>query len=510
MVNLLVETSKYILIVLVALYSMDCFTVFTRRTEKKQQKIFRRQNRTMYAMHFVACLVIAVKTENMAVIVFYAAQVLFFIATVTAYQAFYPKMSRLVVNNMCMLLCIGFIIQTRLDFDKSVRQFFIVVISTAATMFIPVIIRKMLFLDKLTWLYAAVGVALLGAVAVQSVAVYGAKLSFTIAGVTIQPSEFVKIIFVFFVAAMLAKSTSFKQVVITTIVAGIHVLILVVSKDLGAALLFFVVYLIMLYVATSSNLYLFGGIGAGCVAAVAAYHLFDHIKVRVAIWKDPFATYDQGGYQVAQSLFAIGTGGWFGMGLCQGSPNKIPIVEKDFVFAAIVEEMGAIYGLCLILICISCFVMFLNIAMQMKNKFYKLVALGLGTSYMSQVFLTIGGVTKFIPMTGVTLPLVSYGGSSIMSTMILFAIIQGLYILREDEDDNIERQRLKEQKKSERRAKKEARRARKAGGGETGQADRDTVGGQEVKSPARLRAEEAARQKAAEEGAGRRKGSKKG
>lgn len=135
-------------------------------------------------------------------------------------------------------------------------------------------------------------------------------------------------------------------------------------------------------------------------------------------------------------LFAIGTGGWFGTGLYQGSPNKIPVVEQDFIFSAISEELGGIFAICLIMVCISCFLMFLNIAMQMKEQFYKLVALGLGTVYAFQVFLTIGGVTKFIPSTGVTLPLVSYGGSSLLATMMLFAVIQGLYILRQDEGEN--------------------------------------------------------------------------
>ena len=110
-----------------------------------------------------------------------------------------------------------------------------------------------------------------------------------------------------------------------------------------------------------------------------------------------------------------------------------------YVYAAISEEMGLIFALCMILICVSCYVMFLNIAMQLRSVFYKLVALGLGTCYIFQVFLTVGGETKFIPLTGVTLPLVSYGGSSLISTLIMFAIIQGLYILREDEEEDIER-----------------------------------------------------------------------
>jgi len=108
------------------------------------------------------------------------------------------------------------------------------------------------------------------------------------------------------------------------------------------------------------------------------------------------------------------------------------------MFSAIVEELGTVFGLCLILVCMSCFIMFINIAMKLTNRFYRLVALGLGTTYAVQVFLTIGGGTKLIPMTGVTLPLVSYGGSSALSTIAVFAIVQGLYMLRVDEERNDE------------------------------------------------------------------------
>ena len=208
----------------------------------------------------------------------------------------------------------------------------------------------------------------------------------------------------------------------------------------------------MLYVATRQPLYAIAGVAAGCGAAVIGYHLFSHIKVRVAAWQDPFAAYSEGGYQIAQSLFAIGSGGWFGTGLFRGQPDTIPVAETDLIFSAMTEEMGLIFTLCLILVCVSCYVMFLNIAMELRNFFYKLVALGLGTCYIFQVFLQIGGVTKFIPLTGVTLPFVSYGGSSLLSTMIMFGIIQGLYIVREDEEaeeeHQIEMQRARQRNRS--------------------------------------------------------------
>lgn len=114
---------------------------------------------------------------------------------------------------------------------------------------------------------------------------------------------------------------------------------------------------------------------------MVAYQLFSHVRVRVLAWQDPLSRIENEGYQICQSLFAIGTGGWFGMGLYQGMPEKIPVVEQDFIFSAIAEEMGGIFAICLLMVCISCFLMFFNVAMQMKEQFYKLIALGLGTVY---------------------------------------------------------------------------------------------------------------------------------
>lgn len=395
----------------------------------------------MFMIHFMAFAGMYFKTDENKILIFYFAQVIILALIMWLYEKFYPKVSRLIVNNMCMLLSIGFIMITRLSYNKAVKQCIIVAGAMLLSYLVPIVIQKTRRLSELKTLYALIGIVALSAVVVVGQVSGGAKLGFEIAGFGIQPSEFVKILFVFYVASSFRKSSSFKDVVWTTFVAAFHVLILVISKDLGAALIIFVVYLAMLYVATKQPLYTIAGVLAGSVAAVAAYHLFNHVRVRVLVWQDPFAVYDRGGYQVAQSLFAIGTGSWFGTGLFQGKANAIPVADEDFIFSAISEEMGLIFALCLVLICVSCYIMFLNIAMQLRNLFYKYVALGLGTSYIFQAFLNIGGVTKFIPSTGVTLPLVSYGGSSVMSTLVMFAIIQGLYILKEEEEEEIERKR---------------------------------------------------------------------
>ena len=444
MTNLIVELSKYLMIFFFALYTYECFAVFRKKNDvTRQDRIFKRQIGLMYLIHLDAFLVIYAVTDENKVIGFYVLQVLLLAAIQVSYQLFYENASRLVVNNMCMLLVVGFIMLTRLSWEKAVKQYAIALGAAALTMIIPFLVKKIKFLRKLTWCYAAVGIIALLLVLVAGTTSYGAKISISFGGFSIQPSEFIKILFVFFVAGMLYQNTDFKQVCLATVVAAVHVLILVASRDLGGALIFFVTYLVMLYVATKKIFYFTGGILCGSIAAVVAYKMFAHVRVRVVAWQDPLSVIDKEGYQISQSLFAIGTGGWFGMGLYQGMPNKIPVVEQDFIFSAISEEMGGIFALCLLMVCVSCFLMFLNVAMQMKDQFYKLVALGLGTIYGFQVFLTVGGVTKFIPSTGVTLPMVSYGGSSLLATMVMFAIVQGLYILRQNEGENNGREKRK-------------------------------------------------------------------
>lgn len=453
MENIITELSKYLIIFMMLLYTFSCFTVFRKRDIEDQKNVFRKQILLTLFMNLVAYTVLYIQTEEIKMLFMYVAVFLFNVIVQILYRVIYKKGNLLVVNNMCMLLSIGFLILSRLSFTKAVKQFEIVVIGMVLSFIVPVIVRKVKVLKDLTWLYGIVGLILLLAVLAMAAISGGAKLSIEIGGVTFQFSELVKITFVFFVAGMLRDNTSFRQVVITTIVAAAHVLILVVSKDLGSAVVFFVAYIVMLYVATKKAWYALAGLASGAVAAVIAYFLFNHVRQRVTIWQDPIAVYDKvgGGYQVAQGLFGISAGGWFGMGLGKGMPNIIPVVDKDFIFAAICEELGVIFAICMLLVCMSCYLMIVNISMRMSKPFYKLIAMGLGAEYAFQVFLTVGGTSKFIPMTGITLPLVSYGGSSVICTIMMFAIIQGLYILREDEGEELERKRKEKQKRSKKK-----------------------------------------------------------
>ncbi|MCI8724760.1 MAG: FtsW/RodA/SpoVE family cell cycle protein [Hungatella sp.] len=434
MINLFVDCSRYLMILMMAVYTYLNFRYFSAG-EEQRKGLCSWQNRIMFLMHFLAYMIIYIKTEDPRMAVFYGAQVLFFMAYILLYRLFYPGSSRILANNVCMLLCVGFIILSRLSFGRAARQFIIVAVSGAAAWLIPMILGRVWQLSKIPWVYGLTGLGLLTAVYFVGDTSFGAQLSISAAGVSVQPSEFVKILFVLFVAAMFYRSTGFKQVLVTTAVAAAHVLILVASKDLGSGLIFFVTYLAILFAATSSWLYLGAGALSGCGAAVVAYRLFSHVRVRVSAWKNPWADIDNTGYQITQSLFAIGTGGWLGMGLYQGMPGKIPVVSKDFVFAAISEEMGAMFAVCVLLICLGCFLQFIMIACEMEAAFYRLTVFGLGIMYITQVFLAVGGTIKFIPSTGVTLPLISYGGSSVVSTLILFGVVQGVYVLKREEEE---------------------------------------------------------------------------
>lgn len=429
------EFAKYVMALLLLLYTYESFAVFRYKYPEEKNGIYIRQNILMSLIHVLGFVSIYVAQKEPDILYLFLCTFEFVIlfAVIVLTRAIYPKVNRLILNNMCMLLSIGFIIIARISLTKAVSQFKIVILAMVIGMIIPYFVHKIRLLKYLTWIYAMIGIAALAIVLLVGAVTNGSKISYGIFGYTFQPSEFVKIVYVFLIASLLYESDHFLNIVISAILAGAHVIILVLSRDLGSALIFFVVYVCLVFIATKNYIYLILGIFSGCTAAMVAYQFFSHVQVRVQAWQNPWDDLAGTGYQITQSLFAIGTGSWFGLGLGQGTPSSIPYVESDFVFSAVAEEMGAICAICLLLICLSSFLMFMRIAGQLKDRFYGYIAAGLGITYIFQVFLTVGGGIKFIPLTGVTLPFISYGGSSILSTVIMFSILQGLYIIRQDE-----------------------------------------------------------------------------
>ena len=437
MLNLVSTGSNYIIMIMCAIYAISCFTIFLPSSEERQVKRMDRQERFMFLFHFLCYGVLFCQTFDVKIIALYVAQAVFFKLLIFIYEHLYMDCSRILMNHTCFLLLIGFVMLTRLSFDKAIKQFAIVVVSSVVVLIIPFFMEKAYWLKRLRWLYGLIGLLFLASVFVIGTTKNGSTNWISFGGFALQPMEFVKIAFVFFIAAMLEKPADFKRLIVTILFSACHVMVLIMEKDLGGALLYFVIFVFMCYAATGRGIYIFGGLYLGALAGKVAYTLFSHVRVRFEAWLDPWSIIEGRGYQIAQSLFAIGTGGWFGMGLTQGRPSDIPVVESDFIFSAIAEEFGIFFAICLILIYLGVFVHFLRIAMDVQGRFYKLVAYGFSICFIFQVFLTIGGVTKFIPSTGVTLPLISYGGSSVASTLIIFAIMQGIFMIayKEDEED---------------------------------------------------------------------------
>jgi len=197
LVSTLTRASRYLILVLMVIYTVQSYTVFRQTSREAKERIFLRQNVSMFVIHFLAFLTMLLNTMRTELILFYGAQVLYLMFTLLLFRNLYPRASKSLLNNMCMLLTIGFIMITRISYDLSVKQFQIACAGTALALLVPLIVRKIQVLTHLTWAYAFVGLGMLGLVMVAARSTNGAKLALNLGGFSIQPSEFVKIIFVF-------------------------------------------------------------------------------------------------------------------------------------------------------------------------------------------------------------------------------------------------------------------------------------------------------------------------
>ena len=362
--------------------------------------------------------------EDARIIMLTAFQLIFLIFVAIIINNITVPVSRGLINNVLLLLCFSFVFTERLNYDKSFRQLINALVSLIFAVIVIYFLRKIPDISRYLFVFAAIGIAALLLVSFLGNVEYGAKLSFNILGARIQPSEIVKISYLFFIAGCIVTFRDFRGYLFSTIGAAIHVLVLVYSRDLGTALVFLVAYVFLTFIAYKNYYLISLELGGAILAGIIAFKAFPHIQTRFIAWSDPLSVVDDQGYQISQSLFAIGTGGWLGSGLGNGMPAKIPVVITDFIFAAISEEMGALIAICLIIIYMAATVMIFNIAFQCSNSFYMLVVSGIGIIFAIQTILNIGGVIKFIPSTGVTLPFISYGGSSLLSMFIGFFIAE--------------------------------------------------------------------------------------
>jgi cell division protein FtsW (lipid II flippase) len=335
----------------------------------------------------------------------------------------------------------GVSLVARLVPDYAPRQTLWVVVGLAALLALTALPKDLRWLRRYryTWLIGGLALLALTILIGQNPANRGPRLWLGTGHVYYQPSELLKILLVVFLASYFAENQRYMRedtirlgpwrvpspafLGPVLLMWGLCVVMLVWQRDLGAATLFFVVFMIMLYIASGQAQLFIGGLALLLVAGVAGYHLFSVVALRVNVWLNPWPQADRQAYQVVQSLMAVSAGGVFGQGIGQGYPTIIPVAYSDFAFAAIAEEWGLIGVLTVVIALATLVVRGLRIAVRARQPFRSLLAAGLSVMLGVQSLLIMAGVLKLIPLTGVTLPFVSYGGSSLLTNFIIVGLL---------------------------------------------------------------------------------------
>ena len=336
---------------------------------------------------------------------------------------------------------IGYVMITRLSDRLAGLQTVWSIVAVAAFVLVLLFVQRATDLARYKWTLFFVGAGLLLLPMVPGVgfATGGARIWVSVGPINFQPGEFAKLALAVFFAGYLAERRELiaastwrvgplhlpePRYIAPIVVAWVFsVVVMVGQRDLGSSLLFFALFVVMMWVATERASYLvFGAVLFGS-AAYLAFRTFDHVQTRFDIWLDPWSRSLDRGYQIVQALYGLADGGVVGTGLGRGSPDKVPLAQNDFIFAAIGEELGLIGATAVLMSYLLLIGGGLRIALRTENTFEKLLAVGLTTIVGVQAFIIMGGVIKVVPLTGITLPFVSYGGSSLLSNYVLLALL---------------------------------------------------------------------------------------
>ncbi len=326
------------------------------------------------------------------------------------------------------LAVFGFVMLQRLSPELALRQIEWFALGNLMMLLFMVVIPRIKDGRRFIIPMMILGVAMLFIVYFIGERVGGARRWLTIGQYTVQPSEFVKILFILILAFSLKERRSFKAQLPLFFFVGISILAVVLQKDLGSALHYLLLFLLIFFIGTNDYMVTLSAMAAGVVGSYISYRIFPHVRVRVQAWRNPWADMGGGGYQVAQSLIAIGSGGLLGFGLGLGEPYVIPAARTDFIFAAICEEFGVLIGGMVIAFFLLLLVKGMTKALKATQPIDMLLSAGASVSLAIQAFIIIGGVIKLIPLTGITLPFVSYGGSSMMVSLSIVGILQGVSV----------------------------------------------------------------------------------
>ncbi len=346
-------------------------------------------------------------------------------------RKFYPQGDKFLITFACILSVIGIAILYRLDTSVSIKQLILFAIGVVIFIALVVAIPDIREFVKYKKIYMIATLLIMPIALLAHQEVYGATNWVTIGGFSIQPSEFGKITFVIYLASALHDYEDknniiedFKQLWQPALIVMYSLGCLVAQKDLGSALIFFGIALTMLYVATGKKKYVLITFVLFVFGSIISYKLFPHVRERVIIWQNPWKYSDTTGYQIVQGLYSISSGGMFGSGLGQGYPGFVPVNTSDLIFAVICEELGMVFGLGIMIIYFLFFYRGMRAAFRVTDRFSMLNTVGFSAMIACQVLVIIGGVFAVIPLTGITLPLISAGGSSIITMFFALAILQ--------------------------------------------------------------------------------------
>lgn len=335
----------------------------------------------------------------------------------------YPLM---IVN---MIFSIGIIMIYRIRPDLGVKQMVIYLMALIAYFSVYFILKVgQRFWEGKIIFYYGVTLLLFVLTLVLGEFLHGAKNWITIGGIQIQPSEFAKIPFAFFVASWFKRYDEFQTSLLRKLSLTLATFLLIglffLQKELGTAVVFFAVLLVAQLAYEKNSWIPFMNLVLAVAGLYVAYRIFPYIQDRFAIWRDPWADYNNKGYQVIQAAFALAAGSFFGTGVGLGQPGRVPLGHSDFIFASVVEEFGSMMGICLILLFVILLYRGFKTAMNQERDFYSALALCVVVIFAAQAFIMFAGTMKLIPLTGITIPFLTYGGSSLVSSFALLAALQ--------------------------------------------------------------------------------------
>lgn len=401
------------------------------KLEKSMIKSRAKANFLLFLFEFLSLsLAMIFNIENITKADFYTYLAILAVTLLTSFLVDkFTKSDNILLLIVNMLFSIGVAIIYRLDpkLGRRQLQFYLVgVILFFITYFILKSYKKW---DKLILFYAGVSIALFAVTLVFGSYLGGAKNWIIIAKkISVQPSEFIKVPLAFFIASFY---TNFNKISLKpfgryfmNFMIYVFIGFLFLQKDLGTALIFFGVLILSQFVYEKDRKLIFVNMFFMILGSIAAYFLFGHVRIRVATWLDPWSDIEATGYQITQALFATASGGLFGTGIGLGRPDYIPVAESDFIFSAICEEMGVFMGVGVVLLFMILVYRAIKISLIQQNKFYSVLAFCIGVLFALQTFIILGGVLKLIPLTGVTLPFISQGGSSMLAGFILLGCLQ--------------------------------------------------------------------------------------